>query len=77
MLTPLIAIIAINYELLSDECLVHSRDNPDCLNYLKMYRYIKFFDLILITSGCQHVQLRLCIQQSVEKVASPVTALHS
>jgi len=54
MLTPLLAIIAINDELLSDECLVHSRDNPYCLNYLKMCRYIKFLDLILITSRCQH-----------------------
>jgi len=52
MLKPLLAIIAVNYELLSDECLVHSRDNPDCLNYHK--KYIKFLDLILITSRCQH-----------------------
>jgi len=52
MLTPLLAIIAVNYELLSDECLVHSRVNPNCLNYLKMY--IEFLDLILITSRCQH-----------------------
>ena len=54
MLKPLLAIITLNYELLSDECLVHSRDNPDYLNYLKMYRYRKFLDPILITWRCQH-----------------------
>jgi len=63
MLTPLLAIIAVNYDsyCLMNECSVHSQDNPYCLNFLKMY--IKFLDLILITSRCQHAYLRWCIQQ--------------
>jgi len=48
-------------QLLSDECSVHSQNNPYCLNFLKTY--IKFLDLIVSTLRCQHIQLKLCIQQ--------------
>ena len=52
MLAPLLAVITSKSKLLSDEFSVHSRDDPDCLNFFKMYYKILGSEQFLENASC-------------------------